>query len=166
MHYFVNKYNYCQICKFIIWFYWTLLIALTFAMKLKHVNCKGHSNILAFATGEKWCQISKCLLLFFSTFWVGFSHNTEKFWFWKSLKCFNIFWKKRYGIRFEYANGKMSDFVSLILFGFTLVIKLGIFNFHIHWNNFLMKKEVRFEFVLSNTFWLGLNFVVWLELWQ
>ena len=30
--------------------------------------------------------------------------------------------------------GKMSDFVSFLLFGFTLVIKLRNFDFESHWN--------------------------------
>ena len=32
-------------------------------------------------------------------------------------------------VRFEHVHGKMSDFVSFPLFGFTLVIKLRNFNF-------------------------------------
>ena len=44
---------------------------------------------------------------FISIVWVRFSHETEKFRFWNSMKCFNIFWyKKRYGVRFEYVPWK------------------------------------------------------------
>ena len=42
------------------------------------------------------------------------------------------------------SHGKMSDFVSFPLFGFTLVIKLTNFDFESHWNNlifFLLKKK-------------------------
>ena len=34
--------------------------------------------------------------------WVHFSHKTEKFCFWKSLKCFDIFWLKKNDVRFDY----------------------------------------------------------------
>ena len=57
------------------------------------------------------------------------------------------------------AHGKMADFVSFTLFGFTLVIKLGNFHFGSHWNaqSFLIKKDndVRFQYVLSNSVWCG-----------
>ena len=47
--------------------------------------------------------------------------------------------------------GKISDFVSFPLFGFTLVIKLRNFDFESHWNTFIyfVKKRyaVRFKYV-------------------
>ena len=65
-------------------------------------------------------------------------------------------------------NEKMSDFVSFLLFRFTLVIKLRNVDFQGHWNTFLYSKinDVRFEHVLSSSVWLGLGFVVWLRFWQ
>ena len=65
-------------------------------------------------------------------------------------------------------NEKMSDFVSYLLFRFTLVIKLRNVDFQGHWNTFLYSKinDVRFEHVLSNSVWFGLGFVVWLRFWQ
>ena len=36
-----------------------------------------------------WKNVCFC---FISIAWVHFIHKTKKFWFWKSLKCFNIFW--------------------------------------------------------------------------
>ena len=59
-----------------------------------------------FATNEKWCQIWICLMesvgyYFISIVWVHFSHKTDKFWFWKSLK--DLFFEKIiYDVRFEY----------------------------------------------------------------
>ena len=83
-------------------------------MKLKDANYKSHWNILVFATNEKWCQIwifwicpmENVWFCFTSIVWVYFSHKTEKFWFWKSLKQFNVFDEKRYGVRFKYAPWK------------------------------------------------------------
>ena len=37
--------------------------------------------------------------------------------------------------------GKMSDFISFPLFGFTLVIKLKIFDFESHWNTLIFLDE-------------------------
>ena len=47
----------------------------------------------------------------------------------------------------------MSDFVSFLLFGFTVVIKLRNFDFECHWNAliFFDKKNVRYDYVLSNS---------------
>ena len=52
------------------------------------------------------------------------------------------------------SHGKMSDFVLFPLFGFTLVIKLGSFDFESHWNTLIFfdkKNLVRFEYVVSNS---------------
>ena len=40
------------------------------------------------------CPMKKHPILFHSIVWVHLSHKTEKLWFWKSLKYFNIFWWK------------------------------------------------------------------------
>ena len=49
------------------------------------------------------------------------------------------------------SHGKMSDFVSIPLFGFTLAIKLRNFDFESHWNVLIIfNKEiygVRFKYV-------------------
>ena len=52
------------------------------------------------------------------------------------------------------SHGKMSDFVSFPLLGFTLVIKLRNFDFESHWNTLIFfdkKNDVRFDSVLSNS---------------
>ena len=50
----------------------------------------------------------------------------------KVIEIFEYFGKKRYCVRFEFVPWKMSDFVSLLLFGVTLVIKLRNFDFEGH----------------------------------
>ena len=62
----------------------------------------------------------------------------------------------------------MSDFVSFPYCGFNLVIKLKNFDFEGHWNTLLifdLKNNVRFDYVLSNSVWFSLSFVVWVEFW-
>ena len=55
------------------------------------------------------------------------------------------------------SNGKMSDFVSFPLFGFTLVIKLRNFDFEDHQNTVILSDKnmisdlIRFDYVLSNS---------------
>ena len=67
------------------------------------------------------------------------------------------------------SHGKMSDFVSFPLFGFTLVIKLRNFDFESHWNTLIFfdkKNDVRFDYILPNSAWFDLGFIVWVEIWQ
>ena len=52
------------------------------------------------------------------------------------------------------SHGRMSDFVSRPLFGFTLVIKLRNCDFESHLNTLIFfdkKNDVRFDFVLLNS---------------
>ena len=66
-------------------------------------------------------------------------------------------------------NGKMSNFASFPLFGFTLVIKLRSFDFESYWNIlifFIKNNGVRFDYVLSSSVWIGLSFGVWVKCWQ
>ena len=64
--------------------------------------------------------------------------------------------------------GKISDFVSFPLFGFTLVIKLRNFNFESHWNTLIIfdKKRyvVRFEYVPWIDVWFCFISIVWVHL--
>ena len=59
------------------------------------------------------------------------SANYKSYWnisvFYEQLKMSNL----------NISHGKMTDFVSIPLFGFTLVIKLGNFNFESHWNTLI-----------------------------
>ena len=63
---------------------------------------------------------------------VHFSHKTEKFRFWKSLKYFNIFLiKKDMMSDLNMSHENMSDFASFLMFGFAFVIKLRSFDFEV-----------------------------------
>ena len=84
-------------------------------------------------------------LCFVSIVWVHFSHKTEKCWFWKSLKYFNvyiIFWQKKYMTSdLIMSHRKMSDFVSFPLLELILAIKLKNLNFESQRNIFWSKKK-------------------------
>ena len=64
-------------------------------------------------------------------------------------------------------HGKMSDFISLPLFGFTLVIKPRNFDFESHWNTliFFDKKRygVRFEYVPWKNVWFYFISIAWVH---
>ena len=63
----------------------------------------------------------------------------------------------------------MSVLVLMLLFGFTLVIKLRNLDFESHWNALIFfdkKDSVRFDYVLPNIVWFELSFAVWAEFWQ
>ena len=81
---------------------------------------------------------------------VHVSHKNEKFWFWKLMKYLICFDKKMVS-DLNMSHGKMFDFVSFPLFGFTLVIKLRNSEFESHWNILIYfdKKRcaVRFKYV-------------------
>ena len=62
---------------------------------------------------------------------------------------------------------KMSDFVLFPLVGLILVIKLR--NFNSKGQNtlvFLIKNNVRFDYVSSSSVWFGLSLLVWVEFWH
>ena len=68
------------------------------------------------------------------------------------------------------SHGKMSDFVSIPLFGFTLVIKLRNFDSESHWNiSIFFDKErygVRFEYVQWTNIWICFISIVWFHFSQ
>ena len=78
-----------------------------------------------------------------------------------------LIWRKW---KLNMPHGKMPDFVSFSLLGFTLVIKLRNFDFERHWKYFNIfwskKNNVRFKYVLSNSVWFSLSFIVWAQFWQ
>ena len=107
-------------------------IAFTFKMRLKSSNYKSHWNMLVLFEYVPQKNIWFC---FNSIVLVHFSHKTEKYQFWKSLKYFNIFLIKEDMVSdLSMSHRKMSDFVSFPLFGFTLLIKLRNSDFESHWN--------------------------------
>ena len=60
------------------------------------------------------------------------------------MNYFSIFLPMKNEVRFEYVSWKMSDFVSFLLVGFSLVLKFRNFNFETHWNIliFFDKKDI------------------------
>ena len=83
---------------------------LNFAIKFNNTNYKRQWNNLIFC--KQWKMMSDLNMSLgkmpdlFHIDCIHFSHITEKFWFWKSMKYFNIFWQKRYDVRFEYVPWK------------------------------------------------------------
>ena len=106
----------------------------------------------------------------------------------KSLKWFSILWPMKMMPELNMSHEKMSNFVSIPLFGFTVVIKLGSFDFECHWNTSILRIEYvawknvwfcfisivwvqfrnhfRLGYVLLNSFWFDWRFFVWVEFWQ
>ena len=101
--------------------------------------------------------------IFIFIVWVQFiCHKTEKYWFWKSLKYFNIFDIKKMISDLNMSHGlmEMSNFVSFPLFGLSLVIKLRNFDFESHWNTLLF-------FFLKQKWcqiWMSCQFLIWFKL--
>ena len=102
---------------------------------------------------------------FISIVWVHFILKTEKFDF-ESLWNTLILFDKNIVSDLNMSQGKEPDFVSFPLLGFTLFLKLKNFDFGSYWKTltcFDKKNDVRFYYVLSNSVWFGLSFVVWVE---
>ena len=112
-----------------------------------------------FVNKDKYCQIWTCLVWFYFTVLVfaHFCNEIEKFQLYTSLKCLVFYGQWKIMSDLNMSHGKMSDFVSFPLFGFTLVIKLRNFDFESHWNIFIIfDKErygVRFEYVPWKNVW-------------
>ena len=70
----------------------------------------------------------------------------------KPFKYFSILRPMKNDVRFEYAHGKMSDFISFPLFRFTLVIKFKKNGFKSHWNTliFFHKKVMASDLNMSH----------------
>ena len=83
------------------------------------------------------------------------------------MKYFSILRPMKNNVRFELSHGKMSDFVSIPLLGFILVIKLRNFNFKSHGNILIIfDKErygVRFEYVTWRNVWFCFIFIIWVH---
>ena len=102
------------------------------------INFKSHLNSALFVNKEKFCQICKCPVWFFSLYLFVFtfemklrSDNYKIHW---NILVFCNQWKIKNS---NTSHGKMSDFVSFLLFCFTLVtlgVKLKNFYFGSQWN--------------------------------
>ena len=73
-------------------------------------------------------------IYFFLLHCVQFCNETEKCQLEKSLKYFSISQPMKIMLDLNMSHRKMFDFVSFLLFGFTLVTKLRNFDFESHWN--------------------------------
>ena len=103
---------------------------LYFAFLVKVLTPKSYWNILVLF---EYVPRKNVWFGFNSIVWVHFSHKIEKFQFWKSLKCLKLFLINKGMVSdLNMSHGKMSDFVSLTLFGLTLVKKLRKFDFKGH----------------------------------
>ena len=118
------------------------LFGFILVMKLRNVDFESHWNTSIFfdkkiyVTRFEYVPWKNVWFCFISIVWVHFSHKTEKFWFWKSLKFCNILQyfliSKNMASDVYMSHGKLSDFVLFPLFGFTLVIKLRNLDFESH----------------------------------
>ena len=161
---------------------------LAFAMKWKMAIDKSHWDILVFK--DQWNIMSdfnmshgkNIWFCFISIAWVHFSLQTEKFPFeshWNTL----IFYDKK--DRLPDLNMSHGKIISFRLIWFKLVIKLRNFDFEgdlntvmffdykmilkWYWKLILKNKmiiKVIFDYVLWNSIWFGLSFVVWVKLWK
>ena len=76
------------------------LFGFTLVIKLRNFDFESHWKTLIvffFLNMVSDINISheKCLIFFIFIVWVHFSHKTEKFWFWRSLKYFNVFFHNK-----------------------------------------------------------------------
>ena len=74
---------------------------------------------------------------FISNVWVQLVIKLRNFDFESDWNALVFFDQKNMGSDLNICHGKMSDFVSFLLFGFTLVIKLRNFEFENHWNTLI-----------------------------
>ena len=129
MYYLVNKENHSQIriCPILFHFTWLCsLIQRDWIVPIIKViyfsilrPMKNNVRFEYFPQKNVW-------FCFSSIVWVQFSHNTGKFWFWKSLKYLNFFYKERYGVRFEYVPWKN------VWFCFIFIVRVYLVNLNGH----------------------------------
>ena len=120
-----------------------------------------------FVNKEKYCQVCSCPVWLYFTL-LDCAHfrdeiesaNYKRHW---NISVFYDQWKIMSDLNMSH--GKMSNFVSIPLFGFTLVIKLGNFQFERQWNILIFFDEeryvVRFEYVPWKNVWFCFNSIVW-----
>ena len=119
-----------------------------------------------------------CLILFhFNIVLPNFAMKLKEVNFWHLQKSFfkshwNILvfcnqWKIS-DLNLSY--GKVSDFILIPFFWVHFGHKTEKFSFwqslKYFFNIFWSKNDVRFEYVLPNSVWFGLSFVVWVEFWK
>ena len=111
-------------------------------------------------------HMPRFILIFVSTHFCNEIERCQLLKLWKYILVFCEQWKMIWDLNMSHE--KMSGFVSFLLFGLTLLIKPREFNFKSHWNTifFIRKRDLRFEFVLSNSVWFVLTFVIWVQFWE
>ena len=112
------KKKWCQIWIFFIKKYeYFPLFGFPLVIKLRNFDYESHWNTVMFFYVKRngvrfeYIPLKKVWFCFISIVWVHFSYKTEKFWFWKSLKYFNIFDKKDMTSDLKISHEKMPDFV-------------------------------------------------------
>ena len=114
--------------------YWSCAKCVSFNDKsYQEINLKSHlsSVLLCKQKKKKSWQICTCPVWFYFTLsdWAHFCNEVEKCQLWKPMKYFSILRPMKIMSDFNMSLGKMSDFVSFLLFRFTLAIKLSNFDF-------------------------------------
>ena len=127
----------------------------------QEIDFKSYLNsILPYKLGKILSDLHMSWMIFFHFTWLC----SPLQWDWKVLivKVLEMFQ--------DYLNmshGIMSDFVSILLFWFTLVIKLRNFNIESHWNILIIfdkeRYRVRFEYVPWKNIWFCFIFIVWVH---
>ena len=118
--FFASNEKWCQIwiyplekCDFVSF----SLSEFTLVIKLRNFDFESHRNTLIFFDKRRYSVRFQYVLwknVWFSLIfivWVDFSHKTEKFWFWKSLKYFDIFRLKKMKSDLNTPEQTMSDLV-------------------------------------------------------
>ena len=128
------------------------LLSFTFQINLiKKWISKVIQTVYYFVNKEKYCQICFCLVWFYFTLLVcahfcgdaNYERRSNILIFcdqWKMISDLSVF------------HGKMSDFDSFPMIGFTLVTKRKNFDFESHWNTLIFQISqiyLRFEYVLQ-----------------
>ena len=138
-------------------------------MKLKNANYKSYWNILVFC--DQWKIISDLNIphekMSYLVFGLTVVINLRNFDFGSHWNTLIFLIKKDIVSQLNMSHGKMSGFISFLLFRFNLVIELEISMLKV--TEILIcfdKKNVRFNYVLSNSVWFCLSFVVWVKFWQ
>ena len=83
------------------------------------------------------------------------------------MKYFGILRPMKSDVRSENVSWKISDYVSLPLFEFTLAINLRNFDFKSHWNTFIIfdrkRYGVRFEYDPLKNVWFCFSSIIWVH---
>ena len=114
-------------------------------------------------------HIFSCDFVSFSLFEFTLVIKLRNFDFESHWNALIIFRKKMYSVRFEYVPWKnvWFCFISIILVHFSHKTENSSFLKSLKWFKVFWKKnDVRIEYVLSNSVWFRLSFVVWVGFWR